>query len=226
MVLGFNKNTIFFNMGLECIKNFNLNHNFNKNTIYQAGKYFSKSIELNQNIGESYFYLSYIFFIIDKESLSIKYLELAKKTFTNKENLLKLENLIYKFKNNKNSVPEKVKLNTLQVKDKFHLSNESKEIKSTFLDLNFAIQEIKNTNLEKTDSTPKYSALKVTTTLGEKLNEYIESKPKAEEIKTNLENESLENNNKIVNTNFEFNNEIKSKTSLGSKIMRVERIKL
>ena len=124
---------------LELIKKFNYNRNFNKQYLVEASKLLVQVLEGEKTHAGAYFNLAYIFYLLNKDTLALKYLNKAKINGFETEKVLKLEGLLKKPTATK--TPEKFFI-SMQNKDSSYLGLELEKVK----ELDFSGIDIKYEN--------------------------------------------------------------------------------
>jgi hypothetical protein len=166
-----------FKLSILYLEKFHNEGNTDILLLKESAKLFAKSISIKRNSAESYFYLSYIFFLMDQDRVSLKYLKVCRNLNPSLEGIKKMQDLFNSFiyESNSKKAPE--------------INNKAKLI----------------TKIERLDKS-RFSATEFTKDFNKNSN-----RP---------ENELSKNGVGIL----EYNNDIKSKTTLGLKIQKVTRI--
>lgn len=86
------KSDDFYNSALEKLENFKKNRD--EEELKKSAKLFFEVIKINRKKIEAYIWLAYIFYVTDKDKLSIKYLKLAEEIDKNHPKLKELKSLI------------------------------------------------------------------------------------------------------------------------------------
>ena len=113
-----NNYNALFHEGMNCLKIFSENEN-SKNDLsllHQAAKYFTEALEIKKTKAEPYFYLAYVFYLIQQTEYAINYLKVV--AYIDPE-FPKLENL-----------REKINKSLLNVEKVENIANKAKEVKS------------------------------------------------------------------------------------------------
>jgi hypothetical protein len=83
-----------YNRAMGFIKKFNFEQNYNSNYLLEAARLLSQSVKFKKTNPEPYFYLSYIFYLMNKDDLSIKYLKIAQKIQPDMDGITKMQQLL------------------------------------------------------------------------------------------------------------------------------------
>lgn len=95
-----------YEQAIAFIHKFNFEKNYNSKYLLEAAMLLSKAVKFKKTNPEPYFLLSYIFYLMNKDDLSIKYLKIAEKIQPDMPGISKMQQLLRN--TNRTFSPEKV----------------------------------------------------------------------------------------------------------------------